>query len=397
MDTATATQPPAETQDNVDAQAERALANKGDTIRASWKFSLDAIRPNIAHMTPEAKELLVWAFTWCIDSNHPIHFREFAERLGVHHLTLYKIFSGTYTHPKTGVRLDLSDELIKNLRSFRRLELSRAKMGAQDFVRTPTARRIYWAIEQARKSGRPVMIFGGSQIGKTEACRQNAIEFNHGKTIFVELEAVSGLRGMLQAIAVKLGISPETNTPDLIKRIKKALTRDMVLILDEVHLLANVYRRGSFFACMEEIRRIWDHCRCGLVMTFTELGYEQTAEARKRELMQVFRRSVFKVNLGSAPTVPDIQAITDSYDLAWDDRREAIQVAKDITDTPIKALKQLAEEEGLTAIVERIRLAHELAADDGRTSITWRDFMRAHFSVVQQAAKPATGWDKEAA
>ena len=401
MDNPTATHHPASAQtpsapaDSLDQQAERAQQNKGDTVRASWNFSGDAIRANIAHVSPEAKELLVWAFAWCIDPAHPIHFREFADRIGMHHLTLRKIYSGTYTHPETGVRLDLSEKYTKAIRGFRRLELARAKMGAQDFIRMPTALRIYWAIDQARKSGRPVMIFGGSQIGKTEACRQNAIEFNHGKTILVEIEAVSGLRGLLQAIAVKLGISPDTNTPDLIKRIKKALTRDMVLILDEVHLLANVYRRGSFFACMEEIRRIWDHCKCGLVMTFTELGYEQAAEQRKRELMQVFRRAVFKVNLGSAPSVADIKAFAESYDLPWDDRNVAIPVTKHISDTPIKALKLLANEEGLTAIIERARLAHELAADDGRTAITWRDFMVAHYSVLQQAEKPSTGWDKE--
>jgi hypothetical protein len=41
-------------------------------VRASWNFSLDKLRTNIAHCSPEGKEALVSAFLWCIDSRHPV-------------------------------------------------------------------------------------------------------------------------------------------------------------------------------------------------------------------------------------------------------------------------------------------------------------------------------------
>lgn len=377
-------------------QTSRVLVNQGNTIRASWRFSMDNVRAHIAHMSPEAKELLVWAFQWCINSAHPVHFDEFCDRVGYAPNTVYKLYSGKYKHPESGLLMDAPEKLVTNIRSFRRLEISRAKLGTERFVHTPTAKRIYWAIEQARKSGRPVMIYGGSQLGKTESYKQNTIDFNHGKTVLIELEAVNGLKGLLQAIAEKLGISPNANTPDLIARIKKALTKDMVLILDEVHLLANVYRKGSFFACMEQIRRIWDHCRCGLVLSYTDLGFEKSEKERKRELLQVFRRSVLKVNLGPTPTAADVQAMVESYGLPWADAREFITLAKNIGDSPWEALRQLAAEEGFTAIIERIRMAHELAADQDREEITWQDFLTAHFAIKGQAIKPTTGWDKAA-
>ena len=377
-------------------QVDDARANNGDTVRASWAFSLDTIREKISHMKPEAKELLVWAFTWCIDPEHPVHLADFAARVGYDPTTISRIYRGKYVHPTTAAKLDAPEKLLKAMRSFRRLELARAKQGNVEFIHTPTSTRIYWAIDQARQGGRPVIIWGGSQIGKTEACKENCRDFNHGRTILIEIEAVNGLKGILQAIAVKLGVSPNANTPDLITRIKGALTRDMVLIFDEVHLLANVYRKGSFFACMEEIRRIWDATKCGMVFTFTELGYAKAAAERKTELLQIFRRCVFEVNLGACPTTKDVQCFIEAHDLPWDERHIEVEVAKGVADTPYKALKQLATERGITAIIERCRLAHSLAADDGRQSITWADWMRAHFSVLQAAATPKTGWEEVA-
>jgi DNA transposition AAA+ family ATPase len=168
----------------------------------------------------------------------------------------------------------------------------------------------------------------------------------------------------------------------------------MVVIFDEVHLLANVYRRGSFFACMEQLRRIWDAKHFGLVLSYTDLGYQRAEQERKRELMQVFRRGVLKVNLGTAPTVADVRAIVESHGLPWADRNEVIQVDRNVADSPIAALKQLANEHGITAIIERIRMAYDRAADTQRTEPSWHDFLVAHFAILGQAEIPESGWGK---
>ena len=383
--------------DTTAAQVDRAQSNQGNTVRASWRISLDAVRSNIAYMSPEAKELLVWAFTWSIDPAHPVSFETFCDRISASANTVYKWYNGKYKHPESGKLMDLSEKAVKSLRDFRRIELSRAKLGRKRFVVTQTAKKVFWACDQARKSNTPVMVFGGSQIGKTEAFRQYCIDNNHGKSVHVELEAVNGLRGLLQAIATKLGISPKANTPDLIERIKRGLTSDMVLILDEVHLLANVYRKGSFFAAMEQLRRIYDATQCGMVLSYTELGYAQAEKERKRELVQIFRRGVHKVNLGAMPTVEDVRRIVEAFGLTWSERHETVQVAPGVSDTPFEALKQLAAEQGLKAIIERIRLANDLAADDERDAITWTDFLTAHYAVERNAQAPAAGWGKEAA
>jgi DNA transposition AAA+ family ATPase len=398
MTTATAALPPATPQTDDDL-AGRALTNVGDNIRASWPFSLDSIRSNIAYMSPEAKELLVWAFTWCIDSAHPLRFDEFADRTGYSKNKFYKIYSGKDKHPtddkehaQFGKLMEPSTALLDAVRKFRRIELERAKLGRALFVMTPTAKKIFHACDLARESQTPVILYGASQIGKTEALKQYCIENNHGRTVLVELEAVSGLMGVLKAIAEKLGISPNANTPDLIARIKKALTPDMVLILDEVHLLANTYRKGSFFACMEELRRIFDFARCGLVMTFTLLGYTMAETHRKRELEQIFRRGVHKMNLGDRPSTQDIAALADGWVLEMPTRGDTITIGsgpKALTEQPYEMLKQLAQENGLKAIIERFRYGSKLA---GEEDLTWEHVVKAHFMILKNATPPAHGW-----
>lgn len=391
----TAGSTPAAAQAENDQAAQSALTNLGNTVRASWPFSLDTIRSNIAYMSPEAKELLVWAFGWCTDHEHPVHMEEFCLRIGYSKNTLWKVLSGKYKHPEKGTLMDAPKELIKGIRDFRKIETQRQKLGRVGFVVTPTVRRIHAACDLARKSQTPVFLYGASQIGKTEACRQYCIDNNHGRSVLVELEAVNGLRGLLQAVAVKVGVNPNATTPDLIERLKRAVTRDMVVILDEVHLLANVYLRSSFFKCMETVRRIFvDHCKCGLVLTFTLLGYNAAEKEKARELEQIFRRGVHRYNLGDRPTVADVAAIVGGWDLEMPARKEEITASAgstQITENVFERLGQLAKEEGLRAITERLRAAAEYAADKG-DKIAWEHFVIIDAKISREALAPKHGW-----
>lgn len=392
--------PAAGTQENDDA-VQRALVNAGNTVRASWPFSLDNVRANIAYMSPEAKELLVWAFTWCLDPAHPISLDEFCERVGYAKNTVWKIYSGKYTHPESTPELkkmmDAPEKLLKAIRDFRKIEVQRQKLGRVGFVVTPTVKRVYQACDLARKSQTPVMLYGASQIGKTEALRQYCIDNNHGRSVLVELEAVNGLRGLLQSVAAKVGISPKANTPDLIERIKKAVTRDMLIVLDEVHLLANVYRTASFFACMETIRRIFvDHCRCGLVLCFTLLGYTTTEKEKAAALEQIFRRGVHRINLGDRPTVQDIVAITRAWHLEMPGKHEVHTVklpsGGELREELFKRIGQISKDDGLKAVVERLRSAGEYAADKGE-DLTWDHFVIVDATITKNAAQPKHGWE----
>jgi DNA transposition AAA+ family ATPase len=385
--------------DTDDADAARAMVNQGDNVRSSWRFSLGNVRINIGYMSPEAKDLLVWAFLWCTDVAHPIRFEDFCERVGYSPNTVWKMYSGKYLHPDSTADnrrpMDAPEKLLKAIRDLRRLELSRQKMGRSAFVMTPTAKRIYQACDLARKSQTPVFIYGASQIGKSEATAQYCIDHNHGRSVNVELEAVNGLRGLLQAVCLKVGQSPKGNTPDLINALKKAVTSDMVVILNEVHLLANVYRRSSFFACMETVRRIFvDHCKCGLVLVFTLLGYTAAEKDKARELEQIFRRGVHRVNLGDRPTLGDVGAIVRAWGLDMPARQDEVVLrteGAEYREQPYVRLGQISKEDGLKAIVERLRAATELASDK-EAAVTWEHWVKADLLIKKNAEAPKHGW-----
>jgi len=370
----------------------------GNNVRASWQFSLDNVRSAIAPYSPRAKELLIRAFLWCIDDAHPVTKPDFAERVGSSDNTIYKIYTGKYTHPETKATLQPSDKLIDAIEKFLALEKKRFAGGKTDLVRTPTLVSIETACNLARESQTICFLVGPSHIGKTWALeRAYTPENNHGNTIYTRMEAASGLGGMVRAMARSVGISDKANTADLISRIKNAVTKDMLWILDEVHLLAHTYRRGSFYSCMEVIREIHDVKKLGMVLSFTIL--DEVKAASQKELQQLWRRGVHKLVLPNMPTVGDLTAILEYNGLSFPAPDYKVQVRfKDaagrlqtIEEKPRELLRQIAKSEALLAVTERIRYARKMAGKTG-SRLNWSHFVEAHLRIAKQA-QPQDDWN----
>jgi DNA transposition AAA+ family ATPase len=314
---------------------------------------------------------------------------DFARRVGASDNLLYKLYTGKY-RDENGKQLFPSPELIKNIQTFLALEKERFESGETEFVITPTAKKIFSTCALARESQTPAIMWGPSQIGKTWALRNVKTTNNHGRTFMAELDASSGLGGMVRCIAQACGISDKSNTAALVERIKGALTPDTLLIIDEVHLLKHTYRLNSFFACIETIRRIYDKTRCGMVLSWTEI--KELKQASAGELVQVWRRGVHKVALPVMPTKADLAAIFEHAGLDFPDKALKFTFATQdekgnsgsITETPYEIVRQLAKLEGLKAITERLRYARKIALKS-KDKVTWRHFTDAHLRIAKQA------------
>lgn len=370
--------------------------NVGLNTRASWRLSLDNIRSHIAPYSTEAKEALVSCFLWCNDHNHPVKLEDFAKRVGSSANTIYKIYTGKYIHPDTKATLQPNRELIENMHEFLDLEKKRYEAGETQLVETPTLKKIRTLCNLARESQTICFLVGPSHIGKTWALeRSYTPNNNHGRTVYVRMEAASGLMGMVKAIASAVGISANSNTPDLIRRIKKAVTKDMLLILDEMHLLAYTYRKGSFFSCMEVIREIHDVTKCGMVLSFTIL--DEVKAASQKELQQLWRRGVHKLILPNMPTIPDLTAILEHSGLEFPGAELKVQVrfkdadgkSQSIEESPRELLRQVAKHEALLAVTERLRYAKKLARGQ---ELNWSHFVDAHLRIAKQA-EPSPDWN----
>lgn len=354
--------------------------NLGSTVRASWQFSLDDVRQNIAQYPEDASNALVAAFLWCIDPRHPLAKPDFARRVGASDNLLYKLYTGKYRSPE-GEQLFPADELIKAIQHFLTLEKERFDSGETQFVVTPTAKKIFNACELARESQSIVFLWGPSHIGKSWALEHHTASNNHGRTAYSRLEAASGLGGMVRRIATDLGISDNSSTAALIGRIKNGLTPETLLILDECHLLAYTYRKGSFHNCMEVIRELHDKSKAGIVLCFTLL--DDVRAASQKELQQLWRRGVHKVPLPVMPTKADLAAILQHSGLHFPSASDRVTV-NGATDKPYDVLRQLAKTEGLKAITERLRYGRKLANKTG-DKLEWRHVIDAHLRIEKQA------------
>jgi DNA transposition AAA+ family ATPase len=360
-----------------------AVRDDGNNVRASWNTSADLIRTNTAHFAPDETEGIIALVRWCTDPRHPMRREDAARRLGCSPELLYQLFTGKYRNPDKSLKAP-SDEFMRNLREFLALEAKRFLMGKNDFVLTPTAKKICTALNLARESQSIVFLWGPSHIGKTWTAELHYTPANnHGKTIYCRLKAASGIGGMVRAMANAAGISDNSNTAALIQRLKNATSPNTLWILDEVHLLANTYRKGSFFACMEVIREIYDETECGIALIFTIL--DDVKAASQKELQQLWRRGVHKVPLPVMPTKEDLTAILKHHGLGFPDRDMKVSVGS-VTEEPFEILRQQARENGLKAITERIRYAQKLAnKNDGK--ITWHHFVDAHLRIEKQAVQ----------
>jgi DNA transposition AAA+ family ATPase len=278
--------------------------------------------------------------------------------------------------------------MIKAIREFLAVERDRYESGGNKFVVTPTAKACFNAVELARESQSPVILHGPSHIGKTWALRYHSNHENHGRTPMAELDAACGLGGMVRIIARALGISHNGNTADLIERIKRGLAPNMVLILDELHLLKNTYRINSFFSCMEVIRRIYDFTECGMVLSWTHL--DNLTGNKDRELQQIWRRGVHKIALPAMPTKADLAVILKFNGLEFPDAKQEVTVHA-VTERPYEVLRQVAKRDGLKAITERLRYGRKLAGRNG-DKLAWDHFIDAHLRIEKQA-QPTPDWN----
>jgi hypothetical protein len=391
----------------------------GDTIRASWSFSADRIAQDTSIYPPESRDTLLALFRWCIDDRHPMRRKDAAARIGCSENLLYQLLTGKYRiqewlidrdekgkeisrkkHPRAGEPIPPNPELIKAIQDFLALEQKRYESGQTDFVITPTAKKIILACDLARESQTPVILWGPSHIGKTWTFRYYRQHNNHGRTVLAELEAASGLGGMVRKLAEASGISDKSNTASLIERIKRAWTPNTLVQIDEVHLLKHTYRLNSFFACIEVLRRLYDHCHCGMVLSWTNI--DNLRDASQGELIQLWRRGVHKIALPVMPTKADIGSICHHFGLPGEPVREegraipncafpsrdltiSIPTRKEpIIETPYEVLRLLAKRDGLLAITERLRYARKLANKAG-SPISWTSFIDAHLRIEKQS------------
>jgi DNA transposition AAA+ family ATPase len=191
-------------------------------------------------------------------------------------------------------------------------------------------------------------------------------------------EAAAGLGGMVRRMAQAVGVSPDSNTASLVDRIKRALTPDMLLILDELHLLAYTYRRSSFFACLEVIREIYDEVHCGMVLCGTNIARDEIESGQHKELLaQLRRRGIFRLQLPAYAPWADRLAIAKHFGLV---------------EAPEGGTRELVDEiirkNGLKAYTSYLQAASRISIKR-KVAIEWKHFVTAHDVIARLSVTTA--------
>ena len=385
-----ASQPPDNDLENSLPEPEsQKLVPVSDTIRSSWNFSLDKMRQDMAAYPADAQEALIALFRWCIDDRHPMRRRDAAARIGCSENLLYQLYTGIYRDPKSKEPRGPSPELIRRIHDFLDLEQKRYDAGRVEFVLTPTAKEIITVCELARTRQDISLIWGPSQIGKTWALHHYHQRCAPGSTIYVEIDPACGVAGLVSNLARASGVRDRLATRQTYERLKSAWSPNTLIIVDEAHLLDITQRRQTFLTCVEMLRRLHDHSRCGMVLAWTHI--DGLLAASHRELMQVWRRAVHRVSLPLMPTREDIRAILRTHALDFPTRNQSVTLAAspDQSYSPYNVLRKLAHSDGLHAITERLRYAQDLAARSG-AKLSWTHFVEAHLRIEKQIEPKAT-------
>ncbi len=201
----------------------------------------------------------------------------------------------------------------------------------------------------------------------------------------------------MNAIGKCIGVSPAGNKDAMKQSMIAAFQSDMLLILDEFHELLYVYRRESFFACAEFVRELYDRVGMGIVLSLTNFGRDRIWESRRSDLEQIFRRGVHRVQVGTKGGLPlkdDIELILRRHGLDFPPRTLTCRIP-DATGNaewkPREVLHQLARDEGLKAICERLRYAERYARQQGRVVPTWDDVCLVH-ALIRASAEAEEDW-----
>lgn len=348
-----------------------------------WNITKDQLKANTPQLSADALKAILWAYNY--SDSKGLSYVEFGAAADISGDTLRKIATGTYVDPRdTARQLDMPGPMVDAILHLRDTAARTAPTSVQ-FVFTETARSITENCHLARESRSPLSLVGASQIGKTTGLGK-VRDANPENTWLVTATAGMGAKGLAIAICEELKVSASGSLATLTRRIGKTIPAHSLLIVDDFHVLTICRDENTFMAAMEFLRAVYGICRCGMVLSTTELDYSKVMKKYGNAMHQLLRRGVHIKNLGSQPQQKDVRAIIEAHGLKWPTRTLTVAGKK-----PWQVLANLAVNSGLTFISERLRYALAISSRQA-VPVTWEHFMIADAAIIGNSEAPPNDW-----
>lgn len=341
-----------------------------DTIYADYRARLAK-----SGYTPQATQTLAWLIDTAEANSWTLG--DIAARVGYNKTTVARLFTGDYgANPAAA---------IASIADFRRQYNDRAWIEQIPFVETTIARKIWAAIDYSRAYQEIVSIIGHSQWGKTTACEEYKRRKDEGAgkstVVLVRLPVSPSPTRLIGSLTRTLGITSNAPFDRTMEAIKRTLTPQHVIIVDEAHMASLSSLRG--LKTIETLREIYDEIHCGLVLVGTHVwGKSLRGETRETRtwsgyLKQTQLRGI-NVTLPTTLSYEDKQAVWSACGLPDPDPTDPTQAAA------LKTVTQIVDTYGLGRYCKRMRAAATAARKAGRP-YTWPDFLAVHRQLEQLA------------
>lgn len=222
-------------------------------------------------------------------------------------------------HPKANDRVPLESMMPRIERFIRHYE-ERSLVPVVPVLQTSVVRAIYKICREAYLSNTVAFIYGDNQTGKSKGAEYYYTQHNDGETKLIRIPIGGGLQMLCKEIAKAFGVSPNSCFELLRTRVLNAVSRENLVVFDEINLLFDTYQASSVKKCFEFIREIHDRCGCGMVLIgdndfrkrlYGEGGYVEEA----RMVRKLRNRGDLELQINTQASQKDIELIADFYGL----------------------------------------------------------------------------------
>lgn len=211
-------------------------------------------------LSPEVSVELLWFHQWVMDNN--VGYKEAEEALGYDKTTIYRVLKGFYE--------GAYDNVVKAIRSFKKLQEQRASIQSNEFAENSLTKMIFAGLDYALANNTITTIIGESREGKTITGEEWCLRNNHGRSAMITAPVIGGAAALTRRIADKCGINKNKSTTDILDSIYRAFNKNRILIVDEAHRLMPSNLRTVNPVGLELLRDIHDQTGCALALLATQ-------------------------------------------------------------------------------------------------------------------------------
>lgn len=237
----------------VPAQLPQGMNKSTDLVRQAMNRYVDDGR-----ITAEQLEVFVRLFQ--LGKGRGYSFDDTGKLVDYSGATMSRLFSGQYDGNL--------EKVVAQVEAHLQVEAEREKMRNDRFIENSIWKKVENLCVLAQNRNAPVRLVGPSQIGKT-FCLMEFKRRSKLQVCYVRVPAAPTFKLFADAICDAVGVPTSLRLEEARIRVRRAISNNTLLIVDELHELVMSAGKSTAMKCMEWLREIHDMSKCGLVMCGT--------------------------------------------------------------------------------------------------------------------------------